>query len=155
MLALHFEDGYWIYWPLIRTTRNYKQLQRHRRRSQITTASAKHFPAFCAFTSRSLVTASNTGDSSVSRSQVLSLQTTLQNWLGRPNYLPYNASARTTVEKPLSKSNSTLSCVSVAAETSLLSRCLKWAVDLQYNTCTLIWGNILQHISIYCTVYTY
>jgi hypothetical protein len=40
--------------------------------SQITTAPAKLSPACCVFTSRSLATASNSGDSSASRSQVLS-----------------------------------------------------------------------------------
>jgi hypothetical protein len=58
--------GEWIYWPLIHTTRNYKQLQ-HRRylhNSEITTAPAKPFPACCVFTSRSLATASNSRDSS-------------------------------------------------------------------------------------------
>jgi hypothetical protein len=40
--------------------------------SQITTAHAMPFPAFCVFTSRSLATASNSDDSSASRAQVLS-----------------------------------------------------------------------------------
>jgi hypothetical protein len=39
--------------------------------SQITTAPAKHFPACCVFTSRSLAVASSSGDSSASRAQVL------------------------------------------------------------------------------------
>jgi hypothetical protein len=46
---------------------------------QITTAIAKPFPACCIFTSRSLTTASNSGDSSASRSQVLSSQAPVQN----------------------------------------------------------------------------
>jgi hypothetical protein len=41
--------------------------------SQITTAPAEPFPACYVFTSRSLATASNSGDSSASRAQVLSL----------------------------------------------------------------------------------
>jgi hypothetical protein len=47
--------------------------------SQITTAPAKPFAACCAFSSRSLVTASNSGDPSASRAQVLSSQTPVQN----------------------------------------------------------------------------
>jgi hypothetical protein len=43
--------------------------------SQITTAPAKPFPACCVFISRFLATASNSGDYSASRSQVLSSQT--------------------------------------------------------------------------------
>jgi hypothetical protein len=43
--------------------------------SQITTASAEPFLARCVFTSRSLVKASNSGDSSASRTQILSSQT--------------------------------------------------------------------------------
>jgi hypothetical protein len=42
--------------------------------SQITTAPAKPFPAWCVFTSRSLETASNSGDSSASRAHLLSSQ---------------------------------------------------------------------------------
>jgi hypothetical protein len=47
------------------TTRNYS-VTANLYNSQITTAPAKHFPACYVFTSRSLVTASNSGDSSVS-----------------------------------------------------------------------------------------
>jgi hypothetical protein len=52
-----------------------KQLRRHRylHNSQITTAPTKPFPACCVFTSLSLATASNSGDSSASRARVLSL----------------------------------------------------------------------------------
>jgi hypothetical protein len=46
---------------------------------QITTAPAKPFPAYCVFTSRSLEFASNSGDSSALRAQVLSSQTPIQN----------------------------------------------------------------------------
>jgi hypothetical protein len=42
--------------------------------SQIITALAKTFTAFCIFTSRSLATASNSRDSSASRAQVISSQ---------------------------------------------------------------------------------
>jgi hypothetical protein len=41
---------------------------------QITAATGKHSPAFCVFSSRPLATASNSGDPSVSRAQVLSSQ---------------------------------------------------------------------------------
>jgi hypothetical protein len=65
---------------------------------QIPTATAKPFPACCVFTSRSLVTASNSGDYSASRAQVLSLQTPIRN--STPFQVTfsfaYNISARTT-----------------------------------------------------------
>jgi hypothetical protein len=75
--------GEWIYWPLIHTTWNYKQLQRHRylHNSQITTAPAKPFLACCVFTRRSLATATNSGDSSASRAQVVPSPTPVQNCL--------------------------------------------------------------------------
>jgi hypothetical protein len=47
--------------------------------SQITTAHAKLFPTCCIFTSCSLAAASNSGDSSVSRAQVPSSETSVQN----------------------------------------------------------------------------
>jgi hypothetical protein len=66
--------GEWIYWPLIhsplRNTSNYIATA-NLHNSQITTAPAKPFPACCVFTNRSLATASNSGDSSASRAQVL------------------------------------------------------------------------------------
>jgi hypothetical protein len=46
--------------------------------SQMTTELAKLFPACCAFISRSLATASNSGYSSASRAQVLSSETPVQ-----------------------------------------------------------------------------
>jgi hypothetical protein len=64
--------------------------------SQIIIAPAKHVLACWVFTSRSKVTASDSGDSSASRAQVLSLQAPAQNWLGRPNFLQDNTSERTT-----------------------------------------------------------
>jgi hypothetical protein len=45
----------------------------------ITTAPAKPFPACCVFTSRSLATASISGNTSASRAQVLFSQTPVQN----------------------------------------------------------------------------
>jgi hypothetical protein len=50
-------------------------------KSQFTTEPAKPFPACCVFTCHSLVTASNSGDSSASRIQVLSSPTLVQNCL--------------------------------------------------------------------------
>jgi hypothetical protein len=72
--------GYRIYWPLTRlgTTRNYSTTT-NLHNSQITTAPAKPFPAYV-FIIRSLVKASNSGDSSDSRDQVLSSQTPVQNY---------------------------------------------------------------------------
>jgi hypothetical protein len=48
---------------------------------KITTAPDKPFPACCVFTSRSPITASNSGDSSASRTQVLPSPTFVQNCL--------------------------------------------------------------------------
>jgi hypothetical protein len=47
------------------TTNNYNSIV-NLRTLQITTAHAKSFPAYCVVTNRSLVTASNSGDSSAS-----------------------------------------------------------------------------------------
>jgi hypothetical protein len=55
------------------TTSNYSAAS-NLHNSQTTTAPAKPFPAFCVFTSPSLATASNSGDSSASRARVLSSQ---------------------------------------------------------------------------------
>jgi hypothetical protein len=71
--------GEWIYWPLIHTIRyytpfgttsNYSAIA-NLYKSQITTEPAKPFPARCVFISRSLATASNNGDSSATRAQLL------------------------------------------------------------------------------------
>jgi hypothetical protein len=48
---------------------------------QIITAHAKHFPACCVLTSRSLATASNTGDSSATRAQVFPSPTVVRDGL--------------------------------------------------------------------------
>jgi hypothetical protein len=63
--------------------------------SQITTAPAKLFQACCVFTSRSLAAAFISGDSSASRSQVLSSQTPVQKRVNSLS-LAYNISTRTT-----------------------------------------------------------
>jgi hypothetical protein len=74
------------------------------------------FPACCVFISRSLAAASASGDSSASRALVLSSQTPVQNWLGRPNCLPCN---------PVSNSVSVAARQFVAVGTSLPSRYLE------------------------------
>jgi hypothetical protein len=93
--------------------------------SQITTARAKPFLSCCVFTSRSLAAASNSGDSSAPRAQVLSLQTPILNSLGLPSCLQGNSSARTTWKHPVS-------CIVVrrfiVAGTCLPSRCLETAL---------------------------
>jgi hypothetical protein len=97
----------------------------------ITTVSAKYFPACCVFTSRPLATASNSGDSSVSRAQVLYSRTPVQSSLGRPNCLQDSSSARTTWKHPVSNSTSIVARRSIAAGTCLPSCCL--VTDLVYS----------------------
>jgi hypothetical protein len=58
--------------------------------SQIDTAAAKHSPACCVFTSRSLATTTNSEDSSTSHAQVLSSQSPIQNSLNSKSELLYN-----------------------------------------------------------------
>jgi hypothetical protein len=67
------------------TTSTYSATANHN--SQITTRSTKHFPACCVFTSRSLATASNSGDPSASRALVLSSQPPAQNFLSTDSKL--------------------------------------------------------------------
>jgi hypothetical protein len=62
----------------------------------ISTAPAKPFLACRVFTSRSLATASNSGDSSASRAEVLSSQTPVQDGTIATSSLAYNISARNT-----------------------------------------------------------
>jgi hypothetical protein len=97
---------------------------------QITTASSKPFPACCVFTSRSLATASNSKDSSASRTQVFSSQTPVQYWLCRPNSFQDNSSARTTWEHTVSKSTFIVVRRSFVAGTCLPRRCPE--TDLVY-----------------------
>jgi hypothetical protein len=88
--------GYWIYWPLthtlLETTRNYSAIS-NLHNSQIITAHARSYPACCVFNSRSLATASKSGDPLTSRVQILSewrlpynclfsSQNPMHNWLG-------------------------------------------------------------------------
>jgi hypothetical protein len=99
----------------IGTARNYSAIS-NLHTSQITTVHDKSFLACCVFTSRYLVMASNSGDSSTSRAQVnsewrlpsyylFSSHTPLQKRLGCPNCLPYNCSARSTQRTPFSYDN--------------------------------------------------
>jgi hypothetical protein len=60
--------GEWIYWPLVHS--KYSSVT-NLHSLKITRAPAKLFPTFCGLTSRSLVTASNSENSSASRAQVL------------------------------------------------------------------------------------
>jgi hypothetical protein len=62
----------------IRTTSNYSAIP-NLHTLQTTTTTAKSFPALCVFTSRSLETASISGDSSASRAQVLPSEPPVQN----------------------------------------------------------------------------
>jgi hypothetical protein len=66
-----------VYTPL-GTTSNYS-VTANLHNSQITTPTAKPFPACCAFISRVLATDLNSGDFSASRSQVLSSHLPVQN----------------------------------------------------------------------------
>jgi hypothetical protein len=100
----------WIYWPLIHTTRNNKQLQRYCWSTNFTDNHSTRlaFLQPVVFSSRSLTTGSNNGDSPTSCAQVLSseplcqlncqlkysaissqspLQNSTLSWLGRPNCL--------------------------------------------------------------------
>jgi hypothetical protein len=80
--------GYWIYWHHSGTTSNHS-VTADLHALQVTTATAKPFPACCVSTSRSLTTASYSGDSSVSRAQVLLSQPsciTFVNSLPTANY---------------------------------------------------------------------
>jgi hypothetical protein len=137
--------GEWIHWPLV--TSNYSATA-NLHNSQITTATAKHFPGFCVFTSRSLATASNSGNSSASRAQVLLSQTshtTLTiNSLDRPSCLQDNSSARTMQKPPISNSNSFVACVFVAAGMCLQNSCPRSLfTELQLSKC--LYDTILSH----------
>jgi hypothetical protein len=119
--------------------------------SQITTAPAKAFPACCIFTSRSLTTASSSGDSSVLRAQVLLSQPPVQNstqltelWrhffsasllqsstgLDAPVLFFISPRRGPRREHPISNSKSIVACVFVSAGTCLPSRCSETAVCL-------------------------
>jgi hypothetical protein len=82
------------------------------------------------FTSRSLATASNSGNSYVSRAQVLSSQTPVQNWIGLTfNKLWPCSFLITSRYGPHRKhSSSIVAFVSVAAGTCLRNRCPETAL---------------------------
>jgi hypothetical protein len=74
----------WIYWPLIYTrlgTRGNYSTTANLHNSQITTESAKPFPACCVFISRSLAMASKSGTSSAFIAQILSSWPAMQSTL--------------------------------------------------------------------------
>jgi hypothetical protein len=71
LLTIYTQDG---------NTSNYSAIA-NPHNSQITTAPSKSFTACCVFTSRSLATASKSGDSSALRAQVISSQPPMQNSL--------------------------------------------------------------------------
>jgi hypothetical protein len=96
--------------------------------SQTTTAHPKPFAACCVFTSRSLSTASNSWDSSASCAQFLSSYTPVQNWLGRPSFLPYSSSSRISYKHPVSNSTCIVARRFCAARKCLPSRCLETAL---------------------------
>jgi hypothetical protein len=64
--------------------------------SQITTATAKRFPACCVFTSLYLATASNSRDSSISRLYILSSHPSVQDSAELTLSLDYSILAQTT-----------------------------------------------------------
>jgi hypothetical protein len=85
-------DGVWTGYgfsdhlnPQLATTSNYSPTA-NLHTLQITAAAAKPSPACYVLTSRSLATASNSGDSSASRAQVLLSQSPMQNSLSTVNY---------------------------------------------------------------------
>jgi hypothetical protein len=123
------------FYTQLETTSNYSAIA-NLYTFQIITAPTKPFPACCVFMSRSLATASNNGNSSASRAQVLSSQPPVRNscltsllltysvnWqLCRPNYLQDNSSAQTT--QTVSSSHS------IVVESYLPCRCLTMATVL-------------------------
>jgi hypothetical protein len=97
--------------------------------SQITTASARPFQAFCVFISSSLTTASNSRDSSASRAHSLRYRTHLStdsNWLltGSPQLSSLQPLCMDRVENIVSNSNSIVVFLFVAAGTCLPTSCL-------------------------------
>jgi hypothetical protein len=107
------------------TTSNYNATAKLHN-SQMTTAPFKSFPACCIFTSRFLVTASNSGNSSASRAQVLSERRLPSNCLSFPRKFPYRTNSVASVvflitlctdrvENTVSNSTAIIACLSVAA----------------------------------------
>jgi hypothetical protein len=84
----------------LRTTSSYSAFA-NLHKSQITTAPAKPFPACGVFTSHSLATASNSGDSSASCPQIFSSQPPVPNWTRFSSCPGYNNPTWTTQKTPL------------------------------------------------------
>jgi hypothetical protein len=83
-------NGEWIYCSLMHTqlvtTSNYSATA-NLHNSQITAVTTKHFQACCVLASRSLASASSSGNSSASRTQALSSQPSVENSLST-NFVP-------------------------------------------------------------------
>jgi hypothetical protein len=124
--------GEWIYWPLIHSTRNYKQSTANLRNLQITAVNTKSSLACSVFTNRSLATASNNGDSWTSRLHVVTFRR-----ISRSSQLTANHQLRNSTDLRLPVLNfitprrgrrrqdpvPPFACVTVAAGTCLPSRC--------------------------------
>jgi hypothetical protein len=92
------------------------------------TPPAKPFPACCVFTSRSLTTDSNSGDSSASRPQLLSSQSPVQNSLKPDNFVPclYHLGTDHIKTPPFHRCSPAVALLRIcclATETCLPSRC--------------------------------
>jgi hypothetical protein len=84
------------------------------------------------FSSHSLATASNSGDSSASHTYALSSQPPMQNCLTLS--LAYNISAQTTQKHLVYNSNSIVACISVAVGMCLLSCCSETVLVFRVTT---------------------
>jgi hypothetical protein len=78
-----------IYWPLVHTTWNYNQLQRHRLSPQFTYRHSTRY-ACCVFNSRSLATTYSSRNSSASYAHVVSARPITRNWTLVDCQLDYN-----------------------------------------------------------------
>jgi hypothetical protein len=82
--------GEWIYWPLIHTTWNYKQLQRYHWSTHFTNHyTLSLLQPFIVFPSRCLVTTLNNEDSSASVLTPLPLANTTHNWTVNWNWVEF------------------------------------------------------------------
>jgi hypothetical protein len=134
------------------TTSNYSAIA-NLHTSQITTASAKYFPACCVFTSLSLATASNSGDSSASHAQVLSSQPSVRNSiLCLTELCPLLITSQ---HGPHTEHRSSIvAFVPVAAENYLLSRCSEMTESRTTGNngllllCACIYGRYLTTASV-------
>jgi hypothetical protein len=116
--------------------------------SQFTTAHAKPFPAYCIFTCRPLATASNSGDSSAFRAQVLPSSSLVQNCppatpstgLGSSLY----SLAPDPTENTVYNYSSIVACIYVVAGTCVPNRCL--AIDVSSGSTI---PNFRHHVTIF------